>query len=78
MPQNVASDQIGSGGSAVDNTLDYQSRNHKINPPLHQSFKWDFKQRSSLRYDLIVGGFTHSLTDQIYTVCLQGFQCNVQ
>ena len=29
---------IGSGGGVVDSTLDYQSRNHKIDPPLLRSF----------------------------------------
>ena len=46
---NVFSDQAGSGGSVVDNTLDYQHRDHKINTPLLRSFGWDFKPRSRLR-----------------------------
>ena len=27
-----------SGGDVVDNTLDYQPRDRKIDPPLHRSF----------------------------------------
>ena len=46
----------GSGGGVVDNTLDYQSRGRKIDPPLLRSFGWDFKPRSRLRMtSLLVG-----------------------
>ena len=45
-----------SGGGVVDNTLDYQSRGRKIDPPLLRSFGWDFKPRSRLRMtSLLVG-----------------------
>ena len=45
-----------SGGGVVDNTPDYQSRDRKIDPPLLQSFIWDFKPRSRLRMtSLLVG-----------------------
>ena len=45
-----------SGGGVVDNTLDYQSRDRKIDPPLLRSFGWDFKPRSRLRMtSLLVG-----------------------
>ena len=44
------------GGGVVDNTLDYQSRDRKIDPPLHRSFGRDFKPRSRLRMtSLLVG-----------------------
>ena len=52
-----------SGGGVVDNTLDYQSRDRKIDPSLLRSFGPDFKPRSP--YDLVVGGTlnrVHSLT----------------
>ena len=46
----------GSGDGVVDNTLDYQSRGRKIDPPLLQSFGWDVKPRSRLRMtSLLVG-----------------------
>ena len=45
-----------SGGGVVDNTLDYQSRDRKLDPPLHRSFGRDFKPRSRLRMtSLLVG-----------------------
>ena len=45
-----------SGGGVVDNTLDYQSRDRMIDPPLLWSFGWDFKPRSHLRMtSLLVG-----------------------
>ena len=45
-----------SGGGVVDNTLDYQSRDRKIDLPLLRSFGWDFKPRSGLRMtSLLVG-----------------------
>ena len=45
-----------SGGGVVDNTLDYQSRGRKMDPPLLRSFGWDFKPRSRLRMtSLLVG-----------------------
>ena len=53
-----------SGSSVVDNTLDYKSRDRKIDPPLLRSFGLDFKPR----YDLVVSGtlnpssLTHSLS----------------
>ena len=48
--------QYRSGGGVVDNTLDYQSRGRKIDPPLLRSFGWDFKLRSRLRMtSLLVG-----------------------
>ena len=37
-----------SGGNVVDNTLDYQSRDREIDPPLRRSFGRDFKPRSHL------------------------------
>ena len=44
------------GGGVVDNTLDYQSRDPKIDPPLLRSFGLDFKPRSRLRMtSLLVG-----------------------
>ena len=44
------------GGGVVDNTLDYQSRDRKIDPPLPRSFGWDFKPRSRLSMtSLLVG-----------------------
>ena len=45
-----------SGSGVVDNTLDYQSRDRKIDPPLHRSFGRDFKPRSRLGMtSLLVG-----------------------
>ena len=38
-----------SGGSVVDNTLDYQSRDRKVDPPLLRPFGWDFKATFRLR-----------------------------
>ena len=35
---NLLSSIIRSGGGVVDNTLDYQSRGRKIDPPLLRSF----------------------------------------
>ena len=37
-----------SGGGVVDNTIDYQSRDCKTDPPLLRSFGRDFKARSRL------------------------------
>ena len=42
------SDQAGSGGIVMDNTLDYQPRDRKNDAPLLRSFGWDFKPRSRL------------------------------
>ena len=43
-------------GFRLDNTLDYQSRNRKIDLPLVRLFEWDFKPRSRLRMtQLLVG-----------------------
>ena len=51
---NIGKTQSGSG--VVDNTLDYQYRGRKIDPPLLRSFGWDFKPRSRLRMtSLLVG-----------------------
>ena len=48
-----------SGGGVVDNMLDYESRDHKIDPQLLRSFGWDFKLRSCLRMtSLLVGRYT--------------------
>ena len=45
-----------SGDGVVDNTLDYQYRGRKIDPPLLRSFGCDFKPRSRLRMtSLLVG-----------------------
>ena len=55
---------IRSGGGVVDNTLDYQSRDRKIETPFLRSFGWDFKPKSRLRMtSLLVGRETrvHSL-----------------
>ena len=48
-----------SGGGVVDNMLDYESRDHKIDPQLLRSFGWDFKLRSHLcMTSLLVGRYT--------------------
>ena len=47
---------IRSGCGVVDNTLDYQSRDRKIDPPLLRSLGWDFKPRSCLRMTLLLVG----------------------
>ena len=41
--------KVRSGGGVVDHELDYQSRDHKIDPPLLRSFGLDFTPRSRLR-----------------------------
>ena len=47
---------IRSGGSVVDNMLDYQFRDSKIDPMLLRSFGWDFEPRSRLHMtSLLVG-----------------------
>ena len=57
-----------SRSGVVDNTLDYQSRDRKIDPPLFRSFGWNFKPWSRLcMTSLLVGHYTrvHSLTHLI-------------
>ena len=59
------STELRSSGSVVNNTLDYQSRDREIDPPLLLSFGSDFKPRSRLRMTLLVVGRktrVHSLT----------------
>ena len=49
----------GSGGNVVDNTLDYQSSDRNIDPPLLRTFGWDVKLRSRLcMTSLLVGSNT--------------------
>ena len=45
-----------SGGSVVDHTIDYQSRDSKIDPLLLRSFGSDFKLRSHLHIILLLVG----------------------
>ena len=45
-----------SGGSVVDNTLDYLSRDCKINPLLSQVFRMRLLTQVPSPYGLVVGG----------------------
>ena len=77
---NIFSDQAGSGGSVEENTLDYQSRDHKLDPPLFWSFGWDFKTRSRRHMTSLLVGlkleFTHS--DQATQTCFWTYPCSIR